>query len=160
MTISMQGENKWEGICKANIGARVAKIVSFPRSKWTEVKATNPELSGFGFYFLVSKPQAGVYKVYIGETNSIKRRIAEHIRAGAWRWELAITCLSTDGSLTKTHVQHLENMAYQRAAGQRRFLLQNPRNLADIAPLPEAERITVGNYFEDFCRLISFYFDF
>jgi hypothetical protein len=116
------------------------KVLVAPRSQLADT-AGREEMGKTGVYFLVGPDpeKPGRDRLYIGEADSVKSRLAHHGRDQAKDfWERTIIVVSKDENLTKAHARYLESRLIELAAQAGRAVLANgtapPR-----PPLPEAD---------------------
>lgn len=133
-----------DGIVSAEVGNWVGQIMTLPRSKLIQLDIKKYEK--FGVYFLINQD---LKKVYIGETDSISRRLREHDSKKEekkekaeenWEWDTICFVMSKDDNLTKSHVRYLENRLIALAKNNEVYTLANGNNGSQtIAQLPRPE---------------------
>lgn len=90
----------------------MCELYNIKRDDYDFLEDFNEDLKKPALYVLLNKEQR---KAYIGETDDFTKRIAQHIaKKGFWE-EVIVFLDSNDGTLSKTEVQHLEFLAYNRA---------------------------------------------
>lgn len=116
------------------------KVLVAPRSRLADT-AGREEMGKTGVYLLVGPDpeKPGRDRLYIGEADSVKSRLAYHGRDQAKDfWERTIVVVSKDENLTKSHARYLESRLIEIATNAGRAVLVNgtapPR-----PPLPEAD---------------------
>lgn len=99
------------------------KAYKIPRIK---VKACTdrPDLQNTGVYLLFGKNESGDDKVYIGEAESVLKRLGQHLTQKEF-WNEAIVFISKDENLNKAHIKYLENRLYDIAQKVKRYKLEN-----------------------------------
>jgi hypothetical protein len=106
------------------------------------------EFSQPGVYVLVGPPEDGeLPKVYVGEGDPVGPRLEQHY-ANKEFWTWAVFFVSTDGSLNKAHVQHLEAGLLEMARQAKRATLDN-MNAPQKPALSEAETADAESFLAD-----------
>jgi hypothetical protein len=111
------------GVRIAEITTRIVRVIEVPRSLLAEFMEM-PEAEQVGVYFLFGEDEDGAAKAYIGQTGSLRARLAQH-NSGKAFWNRALISVSRTNSLTNTHVSYLEWMSIQQAQQAARYLLDN-----------------------------------
>lgn len=91
----------------------MCKLYNIKRDDSEFLKDFNEDLKKPALYILLSKDKR---KAYIGETDDFNKRIAQHIAKKDFWEEVMVFLGSNDDTLSKTEVQHLEYLAYNKAA--------------------------------------------
>jgi hypothetical protein len=113
-----------QGIRVAEITTRIVRVIEVPRSLLGDFLRM-PEADQVGVYFLFGEDEEdGSAKAYIGQTGSLKARLAQHNASKAF-WNRALVAVSLTNSLTNTHASYLEWMSIQRAQQAGRYGLDN-----------------------------------
>ena len=101
-----------------------------------------------GVYVLVGPPEEGeLPKIYVGEGDPVGPRLEQHYdKKDFWTW--VIFFVSTDGSLNKAHVQHLEARLLDMARQAKRASLDN-MNAPQTPALSEAETADAESFLAD-----------
>lgn len=99
------------------------KAYKIPRIKVKEC-ADRPDLQNTGIYLLFGKDEDGSDKVYIGEAESVLKRLGQHLTQKEF-WNEAIVFISKDENLNKAHVKYLESRLYEIATKVKRYKLEN-----------------------------------
>ena len=95
------------------------------------------EMGQSGVYVLTgSDPETGKPMAYVGEAEILRDRLKSHKTKDFW--VSAITFLSKDENLTKSHIRFLEGRVLDESKAAGRFTLDN--STASGAKLPEADR--------------------
>jgi hypothetical protein len=101
-----------------------------------------------GVYVLVGPPEDGeLPKIYVGEGDPVGPRLEQHY-ANKEFWTWAIFFVSTDSSLNKAHVQHLEARLLDTAKQAKRATLDNA-NSPQMPALSEAETADAESFLVD-----------
>ena len=103
------------------------KLYKIQRTDVEFLQKFKEELSKPALYILSNKD---LKKAYIGETDNFLSRIQQHISKKDF-WDEALAFMASDDSLSKTEVQYLEYLAYDKALKMKTFDLtentQTPR---------------------------------
>ena len=112
------------GMRVAEITTRIVRVIEVPRSQLGEFIKT-PEAQQVGVYFLLGElSEAGLPRVYIGQSGSIGARLVQH-NQGKDFWNRALVVISLTNSMTQTHALFLEWFAIQQATQAGRYSLEN-----------------------------------
>lgn len=118
-----------------------------PRSLLPTAKSRK-EFSQPGVYILVGPPEEGeLPKIYVGEGDPVGPRIEQHYASKEF-WTWVIFFVSTDGSLNKAHIQHLESRLLDMARQAKRATLDN-MNAPQMPALSEAEMADAESFLAD-----------
>ena len=117
-------DNDPNGVREARIDQWSGRAVCIPRRSLAAVKERK-ELDGPCLYFLVAPtPDRRLPRVYVGEADGFRDRIKNHDANKDW-WQTVIAFYSSDGSLTKSGIQHLESACVERLRGSGWCTLEN-----------------------------------
>lgn len=99
------------------------KAYKIPR---IQVKNCNDreDLSNTGVYMLFGKDSNNKDLVYIGEAESILKRLIQHLDKKDF-WNEAIVIISKDENLNKAHIKYLESRLYEIATDSGRYNIAN-----------------------------------
>ncbi|MFO0764365.1 MAG: GIY-YIG nuclease family protein [Candidatus Gracilibacteria bacterium] len=140
------------GVKTTELSGWIGKAIMVPRAKLKDVKS-RPEMQQSGVYFLFGKDDNESDVAYIGETENLFDRIANHDTNKDF-WEMAIAFTSKGNDLTKGDVKFLESRAIEKAKQIKRFNLTNnttpPRN-----NLPEYQQASMEEFLENIDLLLS-----
>lgn len=118
-----------------------------PRSILPIVKSRK-EFSQPGVYVLVGPPEDGeLPKIYVGEGDPVGPRLEQHY-ANKEFWTWAVFFVSSDSSLNKAHIQHLEARLLDMARQAKRAILDNA-NSPQMPALSEAETADAESFLAD-----------
>jgi hypothetical protein len=118
-----------------------------PRSILPAVKSRE-EFSHPGVYVLVGPPEDGeLPTIYVGEGDPVGPRLEQHY-ANKEFWTWSVFFVSTDSSLNKAHVQHLEARLLDMAKQAKRATLDNA-NTPQMPALSEAETADAESFLAD-----------
>lgn len=137
------------GIITAEIVNWTGHVMVAPRSRLPDL-LRRPEAGRTGVYFLTGDdPDGGLAPlVYIGETDNVGKRLAQHNRdEDKAFWERACVVTSKDHNLTKAHVRYLESRLIDIATQAGRAKLTNG-TAPDPGPLPESDISDMDSFIE------------
>ncbi len=111
---------------------------AFPRDKWDQIK-NRSEMTGAGIYILIgySNPEDELPTVYVGQADTIKNRIEQHIKAKAF-WDKAVVFVSAN-KINATHAKWLEYALIKRVLETGRSIVENG-NSPQEPTISEAEK--------------------
>ena len=134
----------------AEISSWTGKAVAGPRTEFEGVVARE-ESENSGVYFLTGNdPDTGSPAVYIGEAESIRERIKNHIDKDFWNHIVFFT--SKDENLTKSHIRYLEGRLIEQAKRAGRSLVKSGQGSG--SRLPESDREDMEIYLEKIHQLL------
>ncbi|TYO91261.1 GIY-YIG nuclease family protein [Oceanicella actignis] len=128
------------GIVTAEIMNWTGHVLSAPRAALARALGRD-EAGKTGVYFLIGEVEdsLGRRRVYVGESDEVGRRVAEHAADPAKDFfERFVLVTSKDQNLTKAHARYLENRLAAIARESRRAILDNRTDPASGA-LPESD---------------------
>lgn len=96
----------------------MCKLYNIKRDDSEFLKDFNDELQKPALYVLLNKEKR---KAYIGETDDFNKRISQHLVKKDFWDEVMVFLGSNDDTLSKTEVQHLEYLAYNKALDVKSF---------------------------------------
>jgi hypothetical protein len=112
------------------------KALAGPRSQLDDLLARE-ELNKSGVYILLGvDPDTGKQAAYIGEAEVVRDRLKQHRDKEFWIH--AITFVSKDENLTKSHIRYLEGRLIEEAQKIARFKVMNGQSSG--SKLPESDR--------------------
>lgn len=82
------------------------------------------DLTHTGVYLLFGKDDEGKDQVYIGEAESILKRLNQQLTSKDF-WNEAIVFISKDDNLNKAHIKYLENRLHEIAKAANRYKIDN-----------------------------------
>jgi hypothetical protein len=134
----------------AELSNWTGKAIAGPRSEFESVLAREESTSS-GVYILTGiDPDSGKPTVYIGEAESIKDRVKNHL--GKDFWNQIVFFISKDENLTKAHIRYLEGQLLQHAKAAGRAILMNSQSSG--AKLPESDREDMEVFLEKMQQLL------
>jgi hypothetical protein len=99
------------------------KAYKIPRIKVKDC-ADRTDLSSTGVYLLFGKDEDDKDLIYIGEAESILKRLNQQLTAKDF-WHEAIVFISKDENLNKAHIKYLENRLHELAKTANRYRVDN-----------------------------------
>ena len=136
------------------ISNKICKMVIVPRANLSIVNERE-ELQTPAFYILLGENEAMNPEAYIGETENFKVRVRDHDSKKQF-WQKALIFISKDGAMTKADVQYLEHLAYAEAKKANRYSLDGNKQIPKAPNLPEHQKDSIDEFFEDIRFLTSF----
>lgn len=126
------------------------KAVAGPRTELNEI-LKREEADGAGVYILTgSDPFTGKSAAYIGEAESIKSRLTQHLSKDFW--SQLVFFVSKDENLTKAHIRFLEGQLIELAKVAKRADLTNSQ--ASTSKLPESDVADMKIFLEKIEQLL------
>jgi hypothetical protein len=130
---------------------RVVKGIYCPKGRFPYVKDRH-EFDTSGVYLLLGEdPQSVLPLIYIGETDSIRTRLGDHLKWDFWNQCLAFT--RQGKRLNKAEIKYLEARLCQLARGNGRCKMEN-KTLPDPPDLPEVECAILDEFLGDMRSLM------
>ena len=116
-----------EGLRIVDRQSSPSKFFAFPRNKWDQIK-NRQELTGAGIYILIgySNPEDELPTVYVGQADTIKNRIEQHLKSKDF-WDKAVIFVS-DNKINSTHAKWLEHKLIERVFEAKRSVVENGNN--------------------------------
>ncbi len=99
------------------------KAYKIPRIKIKDC-SDRTDLTSTGVYLLFGKDDDGRDQVYIGEAESILKRLNQQLNSKDF-WNEAIIFISKDENLNKAHIKYLENRLHTIAQNANRYKVDN-----------------------------------
>ena len=99
------------------------KAYKIPRIKIKNC-SDRDDLTGTGVYLLFGKNEDDKDQVYIGEAETILKRLNQHLTQKDF-WNETIVFVSKDENLNKAHIKYLENRLHDIAKSTGRYLIEN-----------------------------------
>jgi len=128
------------------------KAYKIPRIKIKDCSDRN-DLTSTGVYLLFGKDDAGKDQVYIGEAESILKRLNQQLTQKDF-WNEAIVFISKDENLNKAHIKYLENRLHDIAKSANRYTVDN-----SIVPtqssISESDRAEMEEFIEYIKMLVN-----
>lgn len=100
------------------------KAYKIPRIKVKDCLDREDLTTSTGVYLLFGKDDEGKDQVYIGEAETILKRLNQQLNAKDF-WNETIVFISKDDNLNKAHVKYLENRLHEIAKSANRYKVDN-----------------------------------
>lgn len=134
----------------AELSNWTGKAIAGPRSEFDSIIARE-ESGKTGIYFLTGyDPETGNSTVYIGEAESIRDRLKNHL--GKDYWNQAVFFISKDENLTRAHIRYLEGRLIELVKQAGRVQIKNQQSSG--ARLPESDRADMEIFLEKVQQLL------
>ena len=111
------------------------------------------DLLSTGVYLLLGKDEEGKDLVYIGEAESILKRITQHLNQKDF-WNETIVFISKDENLNKAHVKYLENRLHDIAMSAKRYKVENSITPTQSS-ISESDRAEMEEFIENIKMLVN-----
>jgi hypothetical protein len=128
------------------------KAYKIPRIKIKDC-ADRDDLTKTGVYLLFGKDEEGKDLVYIGEAESILKRLNQHLTQKDF-WNESIVFLSKDNNLNKAHIKYLENRLHDIAKSANRYKIENSV-IPTQSSISESDTAEMEEYIEHVKMLVS-----
>lgn len=128
------------------------KAYKIPRIKIKDC-SDRDELTSTGVYFLFGKDDAGKDQVYIGEAESILKRLNQQLTQKDF-WNEAIVFISKDENLNKAHIKYLENRLHDIAKSASRYIVDNSI-IPTQSSISESDRAEMEEFIEYIKMLVN-----
>lgn len=151
-TYLIDGDPK--GTQYAFISNKICQMFVVPRSNLSYLNEQE-KLQKPAFYILTGEDESTKPQAYIGETENFKERVKDHDNKKSF-WQKALIFVSKDADMTKTDVQYLEYKAIAEAKKAKTFVLNENKQTPKAPNLPEFQKDTMDEFFEDIKFLASF----
>jgi len=113
------------------------------------------ELQKPALYVLLGEDDNAKPKAYIGETENFRERVKDHESKKTF-WQRALVFVAKDENITKADVQYLEHRAIADAKEANTFVLNENKQIPKAPNLPEYQRNTMDDFFDDIKFLATF----
>lgn len=128
------------------------KAYKIPRIKIKDC-IDRDDLESTGVYLLFGKDDEGKDLVYIGEAESILKRLTQHLNQKDF-WNETIVFISKDENLNKAHIKYLENRLHDIAKSAKRYEVEN-----SITPtqsqISESDRAEMEEFLNNIKMLVN-----
>ena len=128
------------------------KAYKIPRIKIKECTDRN-DLMNTGVYLLFGRDEEGKDLVYIGEAESIYKRLTQHLNQKDF-WNETIVFISKDNNLNKAHIKYLENRLHDIAQIAKRYKLENSI-IPTQSSISESDREEMEEFIENIRMLVN-----
>ena len=151
-TYLIDGDPK--GTQYAFISNKICQMFVVPRSNLAYLN-TQEKLQKPAFYILLGEDEATKPQAYIDETENFRERVKDHDSKKSF-WQKALIFISKDADMTKVDVPYLEHKAIAEAKKANCFVLNDNKQTPKAPNLPEYQRDSMDEFFEDVKFLASF----
>jgi len=128
------------------------KAYKIPRIKVKDC-VDRPDLTNPGVYLLFGKDETGKDLVYIGEAETVLKRLTQHLTQKDF-WNEAVVFISKDENLNKAHIKYLENGLYEIAKSVNRYQIDNS-TIPTQSSIAESDRAEMEEFIENIKILIN-----
>lgn len=128
------------------------KAYKIPRIKIKDC-IDRDDLTSTGVYLLFGKDDEGKDQVYIGEAESILKRLNQQLTQKDF-WNEAIVFISKDENLNKAHIKYLENRLHDIAKVANRYIVDNSI-IPTQSSISESDRAEMEEYIEYVKMLVN-----
>ena len=128
------------------------KAYKIPRIKVKDC-FDRPDLVNPGIYLLFGKDEVGKDLVYIGEAETVQKRLIQHLTQKDF-WNEAIVFISKDENLNKAHIKYLENKLFDIAKSVNRYQVDNS-TITTLSSIAESDRAEMEEFIENFKILVN-----
>lgn len=111
------------------------------------------DLTSTGVYLLFGKDDDGKDQVYIGEAESILKRLNQQLTQKDF-WNEAIVFISKDENLNKAHIKYLENRLHEIAKFANRYNIDNTI-IPTQSSISESDRAEMEEFIEYIKMLVN-----
>lgn len=128
------------------------KAYKIPRVKIKDC-TDRDDLTSTGVYLLFGKDEEGKDQVYIGEAESILKRLNQQLTSKDF-WNEAIIFISKDENLNKAHIKYLENRLHDIAKAANRYKVDNSV-IPTQSSISESDRAEMEEFIEYIKMLVN-----
>lgn len=128
------------------------KAYKIPRIKIKDC-TDRDDLTSTGVYLLFGKDEEGKDQVYIGEAESILKRLNQQLTQKDF-WNEAIVFISKDENLNKAHIKYLENRLHDIAKSANRYKVDNSI-IPTQSSISESDRAEMEEFIEYIKMLVN-----
>jgi hypothetical protein len=128
------------------------KAYKIPRIKIKDC-TDRDDLTSTGVYLLFGKDDDGKEQVYIGEAESILKRLNQQLTQKDF-WNEAIVFISKDENLNKAHIKYLENRLHDIAKSANRYKVDNSI-IPTQSSISESDRAEMEEFIEYIKMLVN-----
>jgi len=128
------------------------KAYKIPRIKIKDC-SDRVDLTSTGVYLLFGKYEDGKDQVYIGEAESILKRLNQQLTSKDF-WNETIVFISKDENLNKAHIKYLENRLHEIAKAANRYRVDNSI-IPTQSSISEPDRAEMEEFIEYIKMLVN-----
>ncbi|MEZ8067169.1 GIY-YIG nuclease family protein [Vibrio sp. FF145] len=134
------------GLRHVEIANWSGQALACPRSRFSELNDWH-ESKRPGVYFLFENAAGDDNSVYVGESENVFKRLADHDRQKDF-WNEVVIFTSKDENLTKGHIKYLEARLVSVACQAERYEIQNA-NTPTQSTLPRADEAAMEEFIDN-----------
>jgi hypothetical protein len=146
----LDGDSNGRMICE--LSNWTGKAFKIPRIKIKD-SSDRDELNSTGIYLLFGKIEGEKDQVYIGEAESILKRLNQQLTQKDF-WHEAIIFISKDDNLNKAHIKYLENRLHEMAVFTDRYTIENSV-IPTQSSISESEKAEMEEFIENIKLLVN-----
>lgn len=146
----LDGDPNGRMICE--LSNWTGKAYKIPRIKIKD-SSDRDELNSTGIYLLFGKIEGEKDQVYIGEAESILKRLNQHLTQKDF-WHEAIIFISKDDNLNKAHIKYLENRLHETAVIADRYKIENSV-VPTQSSISESDKAEMEEFIENVKLLVN-----
>ena len=128
------------------------KAYKIPRNKIKEC-TDRLDLNNPGVYLLFGKNETSKDLVYIGEAETVYKRLTQHLTQKDF-WTEAIVFISKDENLNKAHIKYLENRLFDLAKSVNRYQIENTTT-PTLSSIAESDRSEMEEFIQNIKILVN-----
>jgi hypothetical protein len=128
------------------------KAYKIPRIKIKDC-SDRSDLINTGVYLLFGKNNEDQDQVYIGEAESILKRLGQHLTQKDF-WNETIVFISKDENLNKAHVKYIENRLHEIAMNANRYIVENSI-IPTKSSISESDRSEMEEFIDNIKMLVA-----
>lgn len=128
------------------------KAYKIPRIKIKEC-IDRDDLGSTGVYLLFGKDEEGKDQVYIGEAETILKRLNQQLTQKDF-WHETIVFISKDENLNKAHIKYLENRLHDIATSANRYKIENSI-IPTQSSISESDRAEMEEFIDNIKLLVN-----
>lgn len=128
------------------------KAYKIPRIKVKDC-SDRDDLGSTGVYLLFGKDEEGKDIVYIGEAETILKRVNQQLNQKDF-WNETIVFVSKDENLNKAHIKYLENRLHEIATAANRYKIENSI-IPTQSSISESDRAEMEEFIENIKLLVN-----
>lgn len=140
------------GRMSCELSNRSGKAYKIPRIKIKDC-SDRADLVTTGVYLLFGKDDEGKDQIYIGEAESILKRLGQHLTQKDF-WNEAIVFISKDDNLNKAHIKYLENRLFELSRITNRYKLENSITPTQSS-ISESDRAEMEEFIENIKMMVN-----
>lgn len=128
------------------------KAYKIPRIKVKDC-SDRTDLNSTGVYLLFGKDDEGKDQAYIGEAESVLKRLNQQLSQKDF-WNETIVFISKDENLNKAHIKYIENRLHDIAVSSNRYKIDNSSTPTQSS-ISESDRSEMEEYIENLRMLVN-----